>query len=162
MVCQRCGKNHANVKIVKNYNGAVKELYVCSSCANDEDFNLNLNFTNNSIFDSLLQMFTPMSQSELFCEGCKMSYRDFKNKGKFGCAKCYETFESFLDPLFKTIHGHVQHVGKLPKKSAAPIRKKRNLETLRTHLKAAIEKEYFEEAARLRDEIKKAEGGTPS
>ena len=119
MLCQKCKKNNANVKIVKNYNGNIEELYLCSSCAGNEDLNFNENMYSGSLFDNFFNIFTPLGISELICDNCKTTYSQFKKNGKFGCAGCIDAFERYLDPLFKNIHGSVSHCGKLPKRSAA-------------------------------------------
>ena len=159
MLCKRCGKNNANIKIVKNYNGNVEEIYLCSACASQEDLNFNQEFYNPSLFGNLFNIFTPLGTKEIICDKCNTSYSEFKQSGKFGCAHCFNKFEPYLDPLFKNIHGATIHTGKLPKRSAEPIRIKRQADDLKKKLKLAIAEENFEEAAKLRDEIKGLEGG---
>ena len=53
------------------------------------------------------------------------------------------------------MHGKAYHAGKKPRPttSAAPTREQK-LESLREELKAAVDAEQFEEAAKLRDQIK--------
>lgn len=159
MLCQKCGKNNANVKIVKNYNGNIEELYLCSVCAGKEDLNFNMNIHSGSLFDNFFNIFTPLEVNELICEKCKTTYSCFKKSGKFGCEQCFSTFENYLDPMFKNIHGATHHTGKLPIRSAEPIRRKKELELLKADLKDAITKENFEEAAKLRDQIREIEKG---
>ena len=159
MLCQKCKKNNANVKIVKNYNGNIEELYLCSACAGKEDINFNENMYSNGLFDNLFNIFTPLGINELICDNCKTTYSQFKKNGKFGCSECFDAFERYLDPLFKNIHGSVSHCGKLPKRSAEPIRKRKRLEDLKAQLKEAVSHEDFEEAVTLRDEIREIEKG---
>ena len=157
MLCQKCGKNNANVKIVKNYNGNVEEFYLCSSCANKEDFNLSQSINTGNLFDNFFNIFTPLEVKELVCDKCKTTYSNFKKNGKFGCDKCFSSFAGSLDPIFKNIHGATSHTGKLPKRCAEPIRRKKELENLKSDLKDAVTKENFEEAAQLRDKIRELE-----
>ena len=73
-----------------------------------------------------------------------------------GCPDCYSTFADILDPYMQKIHGATRHIGAAP---AAPEQPKADpVEALRTQLKEAIEKEEYEQAARLRDEIRRIEG----
>lgn len=159
MLCQKCGKNNASVKIVKNYNGNVEELHLCSACASKEDLNFNQDFYNHPLFSSLFNAFTPLGKNEVVCDRCKTSYSEFKKSGKFGCSDCFNKFEPYLESLFKNIHGATAHTGKLPKRSAEPLRLKRHTDDLKKKLKQAIAEENFEEAAKLRDEIRSIEGG---
>ena len=59
--------------------------------------------------------------------------------------------------MLKNIHGSISHTGKLPKKAAEPINRKRELNELKQKLQKAIENQEFEQAAIFRDEIKKLE-----
>ena len=154
MLCERCKKNNANIKIVKNYNGNIEELYLCSECAEKEDINFNKGIYKNSLFDDMFNVFTPRVSSELKCQTCNMTYSEFKKKGKFGCADCYSAFEKYLDPVFKNIHGATCHEGKIPERSSAPLKLKKEIARLKEELKKAVAEENFEEAARLRDEIR--------
>jgi protein arginine kinase activator len=87
-----------------------------------------------------------------------MTYSDFKKIGRLGCGQCYETFKAYLVPLFKRIHGSDIHMGKIPgKKKTTRAPRKVDVDELKRRLKRAVTLEEFEEAARLRDEIKKYE-----
>lgn len=122
-----------------------------------------------------------MQKTNLVCPTCHMTYNEFLRDGKFGCKDCYKTFGLILDPYIKKIQGNVTHTGKCPKfqsifaevpeytgghtvlPKVKPTQDKSEAspeETLRAQLKAAIEKEEFEEAARLRDEIKQLHAQT--
>ena len=94
---------------------------------------------------------------ELKCPNCGLTYNDFKKMGRLGCGECYSSFKKYLGPLLKRIHGSSLHVGKSPLRVGAGLKKKIDLSGLRQKLQKAIETEAFEEAARLRDQIKEME-----
>ena len=126
-----------------------------------------------------------MEQEKLMCDKCGMTYEDFIDTGKFGCENCYEIFSSKIDPILKNIHGGNRHVGRgipfnknerrkdnneelLCDSKHCSSRKEKNveenvnikdkqLENLKKDLKQAIQEERYEDAAKLRDEIKKME-----
>lgn len=86
-----------------------------------------------------------------------MTYTQFTKIGRFGCDECYDQFAERLDPLFRRIHGTTDHAGKIPKRNGGLIHDKRQIESLKKHLKLLIEREEFEEAAKLRDQIRELE-----
>ena len=54
-VCQKCGKNPANVHLKQVINGNVHEEFLCSQCAsvNGKGFGFGFDMGTESIFDSL-------------------------------------------------------------------------------------------------------------
>ena len=97
-------------------------------------------------------------QNLVKCPQCGQKYSHFAQTGKLGCEKCYETFEQHLEPLLKRVHGSQVHKGKYPKRAGGSIRLKRELENLKLHLQELVVKEEFEEAAKVRDQIREIEG----
>ena len=93
MLCEKCKKIQATVKIIKNYNGNVSEEYLCPVCAKEENISFNM-FSTNSIGDSLFNLFSPAPSKELVCDKCNTTYKEFKAKGKFGCEECFNKFEN--------------------------------------------------------------------
>jgi protein arginine kinase activator len=92
------------------------------------------------------------------CENCGMTYEQFLQQGMFGCSKCYESFRKILSRSLKSLHGADTHVGKKPKGYVSSMNKIINdlseIDKKSLLLQEAIEKEEFEEAAKLRDEIR--------
>ncbi len=162
MLCQKCQKNSANVNIVKNINGTILELHLCSDCAAAEKLQFPA-FPTDELFSAFFKGFTSRPEAEeLRCAGCGMTYRELKNHGKFGCSDCFQSFSGYLDGMLKSIHGNAVHTGKLPKKAAVSLQKKRALKELKEQLRKAIESEHFESAAQLRDQIRRMEKGEAS
>jgi protein arginine kinase activator len=94
---------------------------------------------------------------QLKCANCGLSYADFKKIGRLGCSECYTTFKKYLMPLLKRIHGSNVHLGKTLQKMEKAAKKKSDLSALRIQLQRAVEAEAFEEAARIRDQIRELE-----
>ena len=59
--------------------------------------------------------------------------------------------------ILKRIHGSTQHYGKSPKKIVKIVKAKNEFDALKEKLQKAIQKEDFEEAAKLRDKIRELE-----
>lgn len=164
MMCENCNKRPASIHITKIINGEKRKINLCEQCAALQDiFNNALNFK--SIITSLMDLENTIPQVDhlnnnvLRCDNCGMAYDRFKKYGKFGCEKCYETFEPMISPIIKRMHGKEKHTGKIIKRGGENIRKKRKLQELYDKLVNAIEKEQYEKAAVFRDQIKELKEG---
>lgn len=93
--------------------------------------------------------------ADLKCPRCGFSQADFKKSGRLGCPECYKTFAEGLAGLLKTMHKGTRHMGKAPEALRMSRENSDRLKTLQKKLAKAIELENFEEAAQLRDELKK-------
>ena len=173
MLCQNCGKNEANIRYTQIINGVKKEIALCSSCARKlgvEDIELPINFNSflGDFFNDYAETeFIPMLQTnEVKCKTCGMTYSDFINTGLFGCSDCYETFSNPIDSLLKNLHGTAKHTGRIPKGKADKIvieekeenkeekKEDNKKEKLEKELEKAIKEERYEDAAKIRDELK--------
>src|SRR5699024_9731788 len=94
----------------------------------------------------------------LKCNKCNMTYEEFLNTGKFGCEECYNAFGYKVDSLLKRIQGTDKYIGrKANHNENNRIQENKNLsrlEKLQQELKQAIKEERYEDAAKIRDEIK--------
>ncbi len=187
MLCDNCGKREANVRYSENINGKVRELNLCEECSQKlgighMDFSMPMDFSN--FFGDFMEEFAKPEWMPLLnevktltCDNCGYTFDDIVNTGKLGCGNCYDVFEAKLDPIIKKIQGANRHVGRIGKIIDNNIDKKvnkneetvkentvktnkaeNNLEELQRSLKEAIKEERYEDAAKLRDEIKKLEG----
>ena len=113
------------------------------------------------------------------CKSCGSTYEDFVQTGMLGCPDCYEAFSERIDPILRKLQGNVKHIGRGSKTTKAGDLKKSNkdesevskskedekekkanqkdikLKELNEDLKKAIKDERYEDAANIRDEIKK-------
>ncbi len=160
MLCDKCGKNNATTHIKQIINGVVTERSLCTSCAAKEGYG---KFSQGSLADMLSSMFgdigaiTPGEQT-VRCPVCGASFADIAESGKVGCAECYRTFYSELLPYLKRVHGTVKHTGKIPNSAPLAVKpQEETVDTLRMELNRLVSEERFEEAAVVRDKIKKLE-----
>lgn len=160
MLCDICNKNPATVHLTEIIDEQMNELHLCEECASQKSVQMEQQFGLSDLLAGLAEFNKPSLErgaQDLKCSNCGLTYNDFKKMGRLGCGECYSTFKKYLGSLLKRIHGSNLHVGKSPLKVAVGLKKKIDLSGLRQKLQKAIETEAFEEAARLRDQIKEME-----
>lgn len=91
------------------------------------------------------------------CPACGITFGEFRQGGRLGCAYDYIHFQEELEPLLLNIHGATQHSGKQPTRMSGSPDRQHRLFQLRREMKTAVDKEQYEKASQLRDEIKKLE-----
>lgn len=164
MICENCKQRPTKVTVTEIQNGEHVQRHYCEECAKEfHPFHLNFEQDPLSLHQLLSNWFgiTENKQQEqkqqpetVTCSSCEWTFRQFINKGKFGCANCYESFHEQLPDVFSKLHnGNVKHVGKIPGAFGQTLQLKKQIESLRTLMRTAIGIENFEEAARLRDEV---------
>lgn len=164
MVCDICGKNQATVHLTEIVNDQMTELHLCEPCAQAKSQEMEQQFGLGDLLAGMVDFEKPAAEKDavaIKCPNCHLSYADFKKIGRLGCGECYSTFRKYLVPLLKRIHGSSQHLGKSPLKVGKVLKKRIDIQELRLKLKNAIDSEAFEEAARLRDQIKEIENKQP-
>ena len=161
MVCNICGKNQATVHLTEIIDDQITELHLCGECAQKKGAQMESHFGLSDLLAGLADLGTQFNKTKtdikLKCPKCGLTYEDFKKVGRLGCGECYTAFKEALVPLLKRIHGSTQHCGKSPKKIARIVKAKNELEVLKEKLQKSIQKEDFEEAAKLRDKIRELE-----
>ncbi|MDD5347308.1 MAG: UvrB/UvrC motif-containing protein [Candidatus Omnitrophica bacterium] len=162
MLCDVCGKNPATVHLTEIVDDQMSELHLCEECARKKSSQMESQFGLSDLLAGLAEFEKPAAEEKELsvakCPNCGLTYKDFKKIGRLGCGECYATFKKFLQPLLKRIHGSSTHCGKcpVPVKTAAGKgpRKKTDIQELRCRLQDAVQREAYEEAARIRDQIK--------
>ena len=159
MMCEKCGKNPATTHLKTVLNGVVHENHLCSYCAANEGYgNIGkLSLTNMlaSMFGESISRGKPISKR---CECCGASFSDIAQSGRVGCSECYTTFRSELMPSLNRLHGKAVHIGNTPSVEKIEETLEEKIKNLKNSLAEAIKAEEFEEAAKLRDEIRRLEG----
>jgi len=166
MKCSICHHNEASIYIEQNINGESRKYNLCGDCASAGDMSVNVNFIDPSQALSALHTFwfTPEAQQqkskqppEKICPGCAMSFASFKKTSMLGCAVCYDAFSSELLEVFGRLQPGTKHRGKIPKVKGAAFAKDREMAVHKEKLKALIAAEEYEEAAKIRDIIRRME-----
>lgn len=184
MLCENCKKREANVRYSENINGVKKELHLCEECSKKlgitekMDFGMMPSFDFSNLFGSFLEDFSSSPDfmpllseiKQIKCDSCNSTFDDIINTGRYGCANCYDVFEDRMDPILKKLQGANRHTGRLGKISDNKVKYEETKDTKKQHknsnklddlqeqLKKAIKEERYEDAAKIRDEIKKEEG----
>lgn len=133
MKCEHCGKNEANFFYKSNINGKMTQVHLCQDCAEA------LGYT-----QSLRKVVRPMSlfEDDFFL-------RPFSMLEPFFSSRLLTEFPEPGKPTERKSQPGLVDEGQQEK-----LRKARKRNALQAQMKAAIETENFEEAARLRDELK--------
>ena len=154
MLCDICHKNIATVHLTEIINDKVVEMHICQKCAKEKAEQLQEQLSLSDLLGGLVELEEKKEKAILRCLRCGLTYEEFKKKGRLGCANCYLTFKEKLFPLLKKIHGATRHIGKSPTSSKRKVSLEERLKELRERLERAVKLEEYEEAARLRDEIR--------
>ena len=160
MLCELCKQSQATVHLTEIVNDQMTELHLCEACANQKGAQVESHFGLADLLSGLADFSKTQEPEEVStkaCPACGMTYDDFRKVGRLGCAECYATFKRSLGSLLKRIHGSPIHIGKSPARLVKPAKAKVELAELKRRLERAIEQEEFEEAARLRDHIRRME-----
>ena len=173
MICDFCKKNKATIHLIRVQNDNVEKVNICAECAGDFSF-----FSEDDFYKDLTKILykifkadegQPSGIKELrnlknleirknrSCSFCGMDLKNIKKLGKMGCPNCYSEFKNILLPIIKAIHKNIEHRGKIPENTTGQIKLEKSIRDLRNRLKREIFVENFEEAARIRDEIRQLE-----
>ena len=159
--CQRCGNRPATVHVTEvAAAGGHSEAHLCSACCQDAGW---------------APVLPPPAVSELVapapaaaadevdagddtaCPTCGLAFADYQQVNLLGCAHDWIRFAEPLRELVQRWHGAERHVGRRPGDVAPAAGDARRAE-LAAELTAAVAGEHYEEAARLRDLLRRLEG----
>ena len=162
MLCNVCKQNEAKVHLTKIVGDKMQKVDLCEDCSKEKGVD---DPTSYSLADALLGQPTaelaavaesePSAEPGVKCPTCGYSQADFKKAGRFGCSDCYATFGEGLEGMLKTMHKGTRHTGKVPAALQQSRSEAQKVKLLQKRLEKAIAEENFEEAAQLRDEIKR-------
>ncbi len=155
MKCQICD-NPASYHLTDIEHGQKRELHLCARCARERGL-LREPASQQIDVKALLKVLVmpfpqagarPARPAVEACEVCGLTLPEFKAEGRLGCQHDYESLRAALEPLLERIHRSIVHSGKAPR--AVRVRE------WQKQMAAAVAAEDYEEAARLRDLIRRA------
>jgi protein arginine kinase activator len=111
MLCQSCGQREATTLVQTVVHNQVKKAALCASCAAE--------LHPAAALDALMQALAGLSARARSphgrCPGCRTSFADFRESGRFGCPQCYDHFAAQVRDLLPRVHaGAYHHRGKTP------------------------------------------------
>lgn len=143
-----------------------RSVDLCESCARNYGV-----LSNSSLPFSIVQsvsatLFNQLSvaqtRSPQRCSDCDCTAVLRTGNDHVGCVQCYEDLKNDLMTMLRGAQKSLKHIGRRPKPLRARVTKKKDIERAGhacVKLKKAIEKERFEEAAILRDQLSENERG---
>ncbi len=163
MVCNICGTSEATIHLTEIVNEQMVEIHLCETCAQEKGTQFKTHFNPADLLHDLTELakeVTGIERSSLKCSNCGLYYDEFSRSGRLGCGECYESFSKLLIPLIKRVQHAAQHTGlrpaSLPSSNSAG-RAVHDLKELHNRLRKFVREEAFEEAAKVRDQIKQLE-----
>jgi len=164
MKCEKCNKP-ATVHLTEIRSGKKIEKHLCQQCANEsEGFPTKAHTPINELLTNFVLAHSGLAKEQAgACPQCGMTWGDFRTSGLLGCEHDYAFFDKDLTPLLQRAHDNAtHHLGKVPTRcggTSVPVKRQVDLNRLRKELSRAVEAEDYERAAKLRDQIRIAEGG---
>ena len=172
MLCEKCKKRTATVFYNENINGKTRSYSLCGECAAQlhekgdvQDVTSMIgSFADpfSELHDNIFGGFFGIPAHRVVsaakkCPTCGCTFAEISASGKVGCPECYTVFSDELASTLRAVHGTITHTGKVPSRHRAKQERAEKLKKLRLAMQDAIQKEDFEKAASLRDEIKTLE-----
>ncbi len=165
MTCDFCGNDKASVHLIKIVDDEVERVKLCHRCAKEVSVG-----SDDEVLEAIAELMVKMFENKKDkkktalqeregdsrkCLSCGISLKTVRKKGKVGCPQCYKEFSDILLPLLKTIHGSTEYRGKIPANSSFKYKVEKKIKDLKWRLEEAVVIENFEEAAKIRDRIKR-------
>ena len=162
MKCEICHQTEAETVIRETVDGEVCERFVCQACAHrgaepSEDSSASALMVEILLGAAFSLADGPdrntRAERENPCPACGMTRQEYRKRSRLGCAGCYDHFARELQPVLRDMHRGDRHAGKVPDRARHAIARQR----LETALAEAVGHQQFEQAARLRDQIRALE-----
>lgn len=156
--CENCKKT-CSIHLTQIINGQVKKLDMCDSCPKSKQMHDPMEF---GLMEQLLGMTMqpgtaglplPVSQGAV-CGACGYTESQFRKTGRLGCPHCYDVFIMPRTEILSKLHDSIVHKGKVPQNSHKVV-SRQELARLKDQLKSLVLEEDYEQAAIIRDKIKK-------
>ncbi len=160
MKCQKCPKQ-ATLHITEVVGeDQFEDLHLCEDCASEYLYKPQAKGGGGkgSFAEPVEESDEVSALNQRQCPECGIKFVEFRNSGRLGCPHDYQEFREELTTLLENIHGETRHCGKTPRRLPQNRQAQSELVQLRKQLQQAINREAYEDAARLRDRIRQLEG----
>lgn len=162
MICPKCNQRLATVRYAEVVDGVVTERFLCPECLARMQQDAVPGF---EIAASAPAGAKPAAhvvaeralRTQRACPGCGTVLSTIMDTGRVGCARCYEVFSAEINDRLETLHHALQHRGKVARVDDTKAQIRADLQTKRGLLRSVLRAEKYEEAARIRDEIRTLE-----
>ncbi len=186
MLCNKCKKNNATFYYTQTVNGETVSFALCNECKAkyfDKEFTQNTyaelkdfygSFFSDEVEEGLIfpksYSFGSVKSGDMpenkRCVRCGATFSELTKGKKDFCPHCYIEFKDMLSSFLVKIHGSDTYKGKNGIVDLTPddeisnteVTENDNLLILKQKLTSAISDERYEDAAKIRDEIRKIEG----
>lgn len=157
LTCQRCKNRPATIHVTEvAADGGHAEAHVCSACCQELEW---VPATPPPPVADLLAAEAVASEPDApACPSCGLTFAEYQQINLLGCAHDWTGMGEQLDELVRRWHGAERHVGRRPGDSG-PAASDAQRASLTAELAAAVAGERYEEAATLRDRLRRLEEG---
>lgn len=165
MLCQKCHKNPASVKYTEVVDGKVVHQDLCPACLAHHEQDAAHAFT--------LDLPKPTAtrrregsaagrgerRTRRLCPSCGAALERILDTATVGCAACYRHFGQDIESALEGAQHGPCHRGKTRGVDDARARVQADLQNKRALMRSMLSLEDYEEAAVVRDEIRRLEAG---
>ena len=163
MYCDECHIRPVAVKIQIAGQGQAVERALCQQCGQKYGAFQSAPLAAPWPFALLNGMMAPAPLSPTLpgptrCLRFGYPFIQFQQTGMLGCPECYTSFRPQMEIILRRSQGgSVRHGGKTPTRGGGTHKLRCLIEALRVDLEQAVKDQRFEDAVRLRDEIRARE-----
>jgi protein arginine kinase activator len=161
MTCQRCAARPATVHVTEvGTEGNHAEAHLCGLCCQEAGW------SPVAVPPPVAELVAakPSESNEKdaengeACPSCGLRFAEYQQVNLFGCAHDWTAFEDEVGELVQRWHGAETHVGRRPG-DAQPAEGDACRAELEAELAAAVSNEHYEEAASIRDRLRRLGSG---
>lgn len=162
MQCEICHLRPATRAATRRVDGETRELYVCDACARTAASPVASSEADGparEVSDLLFGIGFPVPPSKKAqgrtCPGCGLSRGELREKRRFGCPRCYETFEADV----RTFLSEQIPAGPRSREAPAEALQAREVARLKASLSKAVKEDRYEDASEIAARLRALRGG---
>lgn len=164
MLCQKCQTNVATIRYAEVVDGHVTDQHLCPQCVDAIERGCTSGFELADVTPPgrktvVLRVAGENERNQQACGVCGTPLTAILQHAAVGCPSCYQNFREQIAPMLQQAHRYTMHKGKAARALGVRDRLRSDLHSKRALLRSVVKAENYEEAARLRDEIKRLESG---